>query len=352
MKETVAILFGGESSEYEVSCASAANVIENTDRSRYDVIKVGITKDGKWWIFRGTPDDIRSCTWDKKPELLVPAILSPCKAHHGFITFDKEKSTYGTVPVDVIFPVLHGKNGEDGTMQGLLTLSGVPYVGCDTCSSAVSMDKTIAKTIAERENIPTVPFVSALRSSKTDLNALICECEEKFGYPVFIKPANAGSSVGITKAKSRSEFLKGAETAFSHDRKLLVEPAVTGREIEVAVIGNKKLFASDCGEIIPHSDFYDYDTKYNNDSAECITDPKLDSEMNEKIGTLALKIYAALGCSGLSRVDFFLTENGPLFNEINTIPGFTQISMYPKLMEKAGIPYKKLITALLTLAKG
>ncbi len=351
MKKLVAILFGGESSEHEVSCVSAANVAENLDLTKFDRLLVGITKDGKWWIYNGSTADMRSGGWVNDTKNLIPAILSPCKAHHGFVAFDKSAGTYDIRRVDVIFPVLHGKNGEDGTMQGLLELSGVPYVGCNTCSSAMGMDKTATKLAASEAGVPVVPFVSAVNTPDVDVNALICRCEEKFGYPVFIKPANAGSSVGITKATDRASFLKGIELAFLHDKKLLIEPNVIGREIEVAVMGNDTPFASPCGEIVPNSDFYDYETKYVNDSADCIAPAPLDSHTHLHIRQLAKKVYTALGCSGLSRVDFFLTEKGVFLNEINTIPGFTPISMFPKLMDVAGIPYSRLITQLLTLAE-
>lgn len=351
MKKLVAILFGGQSSEHEVSCVSAANVAENIDKTKFDLLLVGITKDGKWWIFDGTTEDMRAGKWLDDPKNLVPAVLSPCSAHHGFAVFDKAAGTYEIKRVDVIFPVLHGKNGEDGTMQGLLELSGVPYVGCDTCSSAMGMDKSATKLVAENAGVPVVPFITAVRSPAADINALVCESEERFGYPMFVKPAQAGSSVGITKATDRATLLEGIELAFRHDKKLLIEPDADGREIEVAVLGNHEVIASPCGEIVPNSDFYDYDTKYINDSADCIAPAELEPETNDLIRELAKKVYVALGCSGLSRVDFFLTKDGPLFNEINTIPGFTPISMFPKLMALEGISYSRLITRLLTLAE-
>lgn len=350
MKKTVAIIFGGESSEYEVSCVSAANVAENLDSELFDAVLVGITKDGKWWIFKGSTDDLRNHIWQEKRALLTPAVISPCKAHHGLIALDGANGSFEIVRIDVAFPVLHGKNGEDGTMQGLLELSGIPYVGCDTYSSAVSMDKAATKTICANASIPVVPFIAAYKSC--DIDSLVSESEDKYGYPVFVKPANAGSSVGITKAKTREELLNGIKLAFEHDKKLLIEPNTVGREIEVAVCGNEKPFASVCGEVIPNSDFYDYETKYVNDKSECLAPAPLDEDISENIRELAVKVYTALGCSGLSRVDFFLTENGAFLNEINTIPGFTPISMYPKMMACIGISYSELITKLLSLATG
>lgn len=350
MKKTVAIIFGGESSEYEVSCVSAVNVAENLDKNLFEPILVGITKDGKWWIFGGSTDDLRNHIWQEKRALLTPSIISPCKAHHGIIKLDGANGSFEIVHIDVAFPVLHGKNGEDGTMQGLLELAGIPYVGCDTYSSAVSMDKAATKIICEKAGIPVVPFMYATRTC--DVDNVIRESEEKYGYPVFVKPANAGSSVGITKAKNRDELIKGINLAFAHDKKLLIEPNTVGREIEVAVCGNDKPFASVCGEIVPNSDFYDYETKYISDAADCIAPAPLDADVADYIRSLAVDVYKALGCSGFSRVDFFLTENGPFLNEINTIPGFTPISMYPKLMAEIGINYSDLITKLLKLAEG
>ncbi|MBR4278848.1 MAG: D-alanine--D-alanine ligase [Clostridia bacterium] len=350
MKKTVAIIFGGESSEYEVSCVSAANVAENLDKSLFEPILVGITKDGKWWIFGGSTDDLRNHIWQDKRARLTPAVISPCKAHHGLISFDGANGSFEITRVDIAFPVMHGKNGEDGTMQGLLELGGIPYVGCDTYSSAVSMDKAATKTIVEAAGVPVVPFVSAYKNC--DIETLANECEAKYGYPVFVKPANAGSSVGITKAKNRNELINGIKLAFEHDKKLLIEPNTVGREIEVAVCGNYKPFASVCGEIVPNSDFYDYETKYIADNADCLAPAPLDDKTANEIRDLAIKVYTALGCSGFSRVDFFLTETGAYLNEINTIPGFTPISMYPKLMACIGISYSDLITKLLSLAEG
>ncbi len=350
MKKTVAILFGGQSSEYEVSCVSAANVAENLDKNLFEPLLVGITKDGKWWIYSGSTDDLRNHTWHEKRNFLSAAVLSPCKAHHGFISLDGAEGTFEIIRVDVVFPVLHGKNGEDGTMQGLLELSGIPYVGCDTCSSAISMDKAATKTICAAAGIPVVPFVSATRNC--NVSEIIAKSEAMYSYPVFVKPANAGSSVGITKAKNKEELKSGIELAFEHDKKLLIEPNIIGREIEVAVCGNDKPFASVCGEIVPNSDFYDYETKYISDCADCVAPAPLDETVAQNIRALAVKVYKALGCGGLSRVDFFLTESGPMLNEINTIPGFTPISMYPKLMDCIGIGYSELITKLLSLAEG
>ncbi len=351
MKEAVAILFGGESSEHDISCISASNVADMLDKERFEPVLVGITPDGKWWIFNGSTDMMRSGDWKNCPEYLTPAVLSPCKAHHGLIAFDKASGRYNIVRIDVVFPVLHGKNGEDGTMQGLLELSGVPYVGCHTCASAVGMDKEYTKIIAEKAGARVVPFVSAVNHPDLDINALVCECEERFGYPMFVKPSCAGSSVGITKAVDRANLLKGINIAFGEDSKVIIEPSITGREIEVAVMGNDYPVASHCGEIKPNSDFYDFDAKYVNGTAECTVPADISAETDRAITEHARLIYRALGCSGLARVDFFLCGDTEYFNEINTLPGFTPISMFPKMMEHKGVPYGELITKLIEYAK-
>ena len=350
MKKTVAIIFGGESSEYDVSCVSAANVAENLDKELYEAVLVGITKDGKWWIFRGSTDEMRDKSWCEKRALLTPAVISPCKAHHGLLALDGANGSFEIIRIDVAFPVLHGKNGEDSTMQGLLTLAGIPFVGCDTYSSAVSMDKAATKTIAAAAGIPVVPFTAVARWA--DIEKTVEEVEKKYGYPMFVKPANAGSSVGVTKAKNREELLNGIKLAFEHDKKLLIEPNIVGREIEVAVCGNDWPIASVCGEIKPNSDFYDYETKYVDDCAECIAPAQELGEDALRIRSYAANTFRALGGSGFARVDFFYTEKGAFLNEINTIPGFTPISMYPKLMKLVGYEYSALITKLLNLAEG
>ena len=343
MKKTVALLFGGVSSEYAVSCVSAACVADNINKEVYDVRLLGITQDGKWYLYTGDTDSMRNHTWDTKADCLIPAVISPSNTHHGILLED------GTVIyVDAVFPVLHGKNGEDGTMQGLLALSGIPYVGCNTYSSAVCMDKVTTKILCEKVGIPVVPYVF-FRKNGFCLEDAVKECEENLSYPMFVKPANAGSSVGITKANNREELVKGFEIAFDNDYKVLVETGVkNAREIEVAMLGNKNACASVCGEIAPGADFYDYETKYVADTASYYVPARISDVLSENIRACAEKIYRTLDCAGLSRVDFFLDEKDVLyFNEINTIPGFTPISMYPGLMGKCGYSYSALIEKLI-----
>lgn len=346
MRKTVALLFGGVSSEYAVSCVSAACVADNFNKQSFDLRLIGITRDGKWYLYNGDTDSMRDLSWVDKKDALVPAVISPSSSHHGILLEDGS-----VIRIDCVFPVLHGKNGEDGTMQGLLALAGIPYVGCNTYSSAVCMDKVTTKILCEKVGINVVPYVY-FRKNGFELDAAVAECESNLEYPMFVKPANAGSSVGITKAHNRQELIKGFEIAFENDYKVLVETGIVNpREIEVAMLGNENAVSSVCGEIDPGADFYDYDTKYVSDTASYHVPARISPELSEEIRSTAEKIYSVLDCAGLSRVDFFLDKNETLyFNEINTIPGFTPISMYPGLMGECGYKYAALIEKLICLA--
>ena len=355
MKKTVAILFGGESSEYEVSCVSAANVAENLDKEIYDLILVGITKDGKWWIYKGTTDDMRNHVWNENYANLVPAIISPCKAHHGLLALDGAKGTFEIVRIDVAFPVLHGKNGEDGTMQGFLQIAGIPFVGSGTSASSASMDKAITKAVIKMAGV--VDQANCFVSYKSNFTENECgEIDTALNYfkgemPLFVKPANAGSSVGITKVKKKEDLRAALITAFNEDDKALIEETIVGREIEVAVLGNDDPEASCIGEIFAANEFYDYNAKYENEASHTAIVTDLTPEKEAEIRKAAVRVYKTMGCKGLARVDFFLTESGRVvFNELNTLPGFTHISMYPQLWEASGVPYAELIDKLITLA--
>ncbi len=347
MKQTVLVMFGGRSTEHEVSCVSASFVISNLDPYKYDVIPLGIDKSGRWFIYRGALDRIKDDSWNEDAQNIYPVSGA---AHRGVTVFDKEKNTWSLQPVDVVFPVLHGKNGEDGTMQGLLELFDIPFVGCGQYSSAVCMDKVAAKTLCEAEGIKTAPFAVARNTPEFNISAFMDECEKRFGYPVFVKPANAGSSVGITKAKNRAEFEKGVGIAFENDRKLLVEAAIIGKEIEAAVIGNDTPVSPCCGEIAPNADFYDYDTKYVTDTSRAYIPARISPEVAERVCRTAEKVYKTLDCAGLARVDFFVDGENIVFNEINTMPGFTSISMYPKMMIYSGKTASGLLDELIKLA--
>ena len=346
MKKTVALLFGGVSSEYAVSCVSAACVADNINKEVYDVRLIGITEDGKWYLYSGDTDSMRNHTWDKKTEFLTSAVISPSKTHHGILLGD------GTViHVDAVFPVLHGKNGEDGTVQGLLQLAEIPYVGCDMTSSAACMDKALTNALADRAGIPQAKWLSYTEHEyRSNPHKALDECVEKLGYPIFVKPAKAGSSVGISKANDLNELADAFETAFANDSKVVLEETVIGSEVECAVLGNDEPVAATPGEIAPCNDFYDFDAKYVSGDSGLFIPARISEDMLKKVQKEAIRAYKALGCSGFSRVDFFVNGEEIKLNEINTIPGFTSISMYPKLWAHSGLAYPELIDKLLCLA--
>lgn len=345
-KRTVAVLFGGQSSEHEVSCISATTIISNINTDLYNIIIVGITKEGKW-LKVNSVSDIKSGEWVNSK---ITAILSPDTTHKGLLIIEDGKLKFETV--DVVFPALHGKNGEDGTVQGLLELCEIPYVGCGVVASSVSMDKLFTKIIVDSLKIPQANYVAVYKKDMNQLDTVINRIEEALEYPVFIKPSNSGSSRGVSKASNREEVKSGLLNALIYDRKVLVEETILGREIECAVLGGNDTRASGVGEIIAAAAFYDYDAKYNNEESKTIISPQLPHETVEKIRDYALRIFKAVDGFGLSRVDFFVEHNTGrvVFNEINTMPGFTSISMYPMLWEAKGIGKPQLVDKLLQLA--
>ena len=346
-KKTVVVLFGGQSSEHEVSRVSASTIISNISQSKYYVIPVGITKEGKWMLYNGPVENIKNGEWEKYG---TPAILSPDATQKGLVKIVGTKAK--VIPVDVVIPVLHGKWGEDGTVQGLLEMAQIPYVGCGVLSSAVSMDKAFTKIIAKNAKITQADFVCVMKD-EIDKKSTISKIERKIGYPCFIKPANAGASVGITKAHNSDELKKGLSLAAEHDRKILVEKNIDGQEVECAVLGNGgNIQASTVGEIFSAAEFYDYEAKYNNPESKTAIPANLSQEKIDEIRNIAIKVFKAVDGSGLARVDFFVeNDTGKvIFNELNTLPGFTSISMYPKLWEHMGKPIDVLIDELISLA--
>lgn len=347
--KNILIIFGGKSSEYEVSLQSAYSVITNIPSDKYTVTLMGITKDGKWLLYEGDISKIPENTWHESD--CTSAAVSPDFGAGSITVFRKDKNE--KIKVDVCFPVLHGKNGEDGTIQGLLELAGIPYVGCRTLSSAMCMDKSVTNTISDYSSIPHAKWLSITADDYyEDKEAFADACIEKLGLPVFIKPANAGSSVGISKAKSKEDIYAAMDTALKEDIKVVVEENIDGREVECAVLGNCEPIASVIGEIKPESEFYDYEAKYINGTSELCIPAEISKVKSDEIRTLAVKAYKALNCTGLSRVDFFIrnSDEKVIFNEINTLPGFTSISMYSKLFDASGIPYGELIDRLINLA--
>ena len=347
---SVCILFGGVSPEHEVSLRSAESVLNNIDESKYNVFPVGITKEGKWILYGGKDySDLPSGRWLTHPDNRQAAI-SPIRGQ-GLLTF--EGDCVVRQQIDVVFPVLHGENGEDGTIQGLLQLAGIPYVGPHVAASAVAMDKTLTKLVVDQAGITQAAWNLVRRSDMgSRMEGTLDALEARFAYPMFVKPAGTGSSVGVSKATEREDLKKALLEAGKYDDKVLVEEFIRGREIEVAVMGNESPVASVCGEIDSGADFYDYDDKYITDTSVSYIPARIPEDVAETVRDTAVKVYKAIGCQGLSRVDFFVTwqENRVVFNEINTIPGFTSISMYPKLFGASGVPYSQLIDQLLELA--
>ncbi len=349
-KKTAALLFGGVSSEYDVSCMSVASVYENIDREKYEPVLLGITKNGEWYLYEGEIEKVRAHEWDKDSENLKKAYICPDRAVHGAMV--RTENGWEELYIDVVYPVLHGKNGEDGTMQGLLEIAGLPYVGCKVLSSAACMDKDVCHTLLKGAGIPQVKWLTFLKGN-TDFEHAAEEVEQELGWPVFVKPANAGSSVGISKVKSAEMLKEAMELAFEHDWKIIIEEAVLNPiEVECAVLGNDELLVGGPGEIVPADEFYSYDAKYYNDESETFLKARIPEEMAENIRETAKKAYKILGCSGLTRVDFLVDgETGKIvLNEPNTLPGFTNISMYPKLIMSTGMTYAELIDKLLELA--
>ena len=349
-KKTVALLFGGVSSEYDVSCMSVSSVWENVDREKYEPVLIGITREGEWLLYDGDIEKVRKGEWDKDSRHKKRAFICPDRSVHGAMV--ENESGWDILQIDVVYPVLHGKNGEDGTMQGLLEIAGLPYVGCKVLASAACMDKDVCHTLLEGAGIAQVKWLTYYKEA-VDFEAAAKETDEKLGWPVFVKPANAGSSVGITKVKSAEMLKEAMELAFEHDVKIIIEEAVQSPiEVECAVLGNDELLVGGPGEIVPADEFYSYDAKYYNDESETFLNARIPDEMAEEIRETAKRAYKILGCKGLTRVDFLVNgETGKIvLNEPNTLPGFTNISMYPKLIMNTGMTYAQLIDKLLGLA--
>ena len=350
-KTTVGILFGGKSAEHEVSLQSAKNVYDAIDKNRFDPVLIGIDKTGKW---RATGDSLSllntsdprriSLRQDGDEVALIPesAGLLAESPQSGM-----KKTGFGKL--DVIFPILHGPFGEDGTVQGLLKLANIPFVGSGVLGSAVGMDKDVMKRLSRDAGIPIGKYIAVRRHEAVPS---FTETEAALGIPVFIKPANMGSSVGINKAHNEAEYAAAIQEAFQYDAKIIIEEFIRGREIECAVLGNETPKASIPGEVIPTHEFYSYDAKYLDENGAALEIPaKLEASAQKRVQELSVKVFQTLCCDGLARVDFFLRENGEvIFNEINTMPGFTKISMYPKLWGACGIGYTDLISRLIDLA--
>jgi D-alanine-D-alanine ligase len=346
-KKRVAVIFGGVSSEHTVSLVSATSVLKNLSKEKYEILMIGITMDGRWMLFNGDTTEIANGNWEKHSQSQI-AFISPDAQIHGIVI----PKTNTIIHIDVAFPVLHGANGEDGTIQGLLKLAQIPCVGCGVAASAICMDKDLTKIVLNNAGIPQAKYVSFnIFEYKMNANKII-EKIEGLGFPVFVKPANAGSSCGISKVKGKAELDSAIQSAALIDTKIVVEENIDGLEIECAVLGNHEPIVSICGEVTPCNDFYDYDAKYVNGTSELHIPARISEDVANRVRTAAKKAYLALGCAGMARVDFFVKkDNSILLNEPNTIPGFTAISMYPKMFEASGFSFTMLLDRLIELAE-
>ena len=344
-KLRIAVLYGGTSAEHEVSVVSARSVLAAIDRDKYDVLPIAISKSGEWLLPDRAPQELKAAEGSLPEAGGGQAVVL---RERGELLASRARQED---PIDLVFILLHGPGGEDGTVQGLLETLGVPYVGAGVAASALGMDKSLQKPVFASAGIPVTPWISITQADfDRDPQAAVRRARDVIGFPAFTKPANLGSSVGVSKCKTPMELQRGIEAAFEHDRAILVEQAIEGRELECAVLGNDEPEASIVGEVVPAHEFYDYEAKYLIEGSKIVIPASIPEAISEQIRRYAVEAFQAIGCAGMARVDFFLREEEIFLNEINTIPGFTPISMYPKLWEATGIPYAKLIDQLIELA--
>ena len=346
-KIKVCVIFGGQSPEHEISRKSVTSVINNLNKEKYDISVIGITKEGEWFLYTGDIANIKGGEWEQDTANKKKAIISPDAKDKAVLIFEEDKIS--KIHPDIVFPVLHGEYGEDGTIQGLLELANIKYVGMGVIASGNGMDKSFSKIVFDSAGIPQADWVVVKTSENRDKR--IKEIEEKLGYPCFVKPCNTGSSVGVGKAHNREELIIALENAAKFDRKILVEENIEGHEVECSVLGNEEPKAAAVGEIVPTVEFYDFDAKYNDASTKLQIPADIDAETTKKIQEYAVRAFKALDGMGLSRVDFFVKykDGSIVLNEINTMPGFTDISMYPKLWDAAGLGYSDLLDKLIEL---
>ena len=344
-KKNIAVIFGGCSPEHTVSLASAAAVIRNIDAEKYEVIQLGITEGGEWFRFYGSPDDIEANTWRADRTKCIPAVISPDRDQHGILEF--RLSGVRTTRLDVAFPVLHGRNGEDGTVQGLCELAGIPLIGCGTLASALCMDKDRAHKLVMLAGVA-VPRSVLLEKLPT--SAELAALAEGVGYPLFVKPVRAGSSFGVARVEAPSELRAAVRNAFRYDNSVLLEEAVPGFEAGCAVIGNSELVTGRADEIELSGGYFDFEEKYTLKTSKIHMPARVDAATEQRLRETACRIYRALGCRGFARVDMFLTPDKRIvFNEVNTIPGFTSHSRFPKMMSGVGYDFPALVDALIAL---
>lgn len=344
-KQTIAILFGGRSGEYDVSLSSAAAVIEHLDPMKYELVLIGITREGNWLRYGGSIEDIRLDLWHEHPSC-TPSFFSPSRDVKGLV--ELVGTEFRITPIDVVFPVLHGKYGEDGTLQGLLELSGIPFVGCGMLSSALCMDKELAHKLVETAGIETPRSLTLYKGESMEESL---SAAQELGFPLFVKPARSGSSLGIAKVYSVEQLAAGIENAFAHDSKVVVEQNIDGFEVGCAVLGNSDPLIGVIDEIELQADFFDYAEKYTLAHSTIHLPARIDDHLASKVRKTARAIYEALGCKGFARVDMFVTADGRLvFNEVNTIPGFTASSRYPNMLQASELAYGQILDRLIELA--
>ena len=344
-KKNIAVIFGGCSPEHTVSLASAAAVIRNIDAEKYEVIQLGITEGGEWFRFYGSPDDIEANTWRADRTKCIPAVISPDRDQHGILEF--RLSGVRTTRLDAAFPVLHGRNGEDGTVQGLCELAGIPLIGCGTLASALCMDKDRAHKLVMLAGVA-VPRSVLLEKLPT--SAELAALADGAGYPLFVKPVRAGSSFGVARVEAASELRAAVKNAFRYDNSVLLEEAVPGFEAGCAVMGNGNLITGRADEIELSGGYFDFEEKYTLKTSKIHMPARVDAATEQRLRETACRIYRALGCRGFARVDMFLTPDKRIvFNEVNTIPGFTSHSRFPKMMSGVGYDFPALVDALIAL---
>lgn len=345
-KKKIAVIFGGHSTEYEVSLQSAAAVLENINTDKFDIVPIGITRSGEWYHYTGERKKISNNTWYEDCNNLFPVVVSQNHSVRGF--FERSANQYRIIEVDFVFPVLHGKNGEDGTLQGIFELAGIPVVGCNTLSSALCMDKDRAHKLVSLAGIAVPKSVVFKRYNR---ETALQEVENSLKYPLFVKPVRAGSSFGITKVTEKQELDAAVELAFEHDAEVIIEDAINGFEVGCAVLGIDELIVGRVDEIeLSGGGFFDYTEKYTLKSSKIYMPARIDAETEKRIQNAAKCIYRTLGCSGFARVDMFYTPSGEIvFNEVNTIPGLTSHSRYPNMMKGIGLSFAQMLDKLIDL---
>lgn len=345
MKKRIAVLFGGNSTEYEVSLQSAYSVLKNIDKEKYEIIPVGITREGEWYHYTGAYSHIEDNTWINDVEHIFPIVVSQSRLDKSLIQFSNEHCEM--IKIDLAFPILHGKNGEDGTLQGLFELAGIPVIGCDTLSSALCMDKDRAHILVQAMGIAVPKGIAFKQWEKEEA---LLKIDKNLTYPMFVKPIRSGSSFGITKVNEKLQLEKAVEVAFQYDDEVIVEEAIDGFEVGCAILGKEELIVGRVDEIELSGGFFDFTEKYTLQSSKIHMPARIDKDTEKRIQETAKVIYKALNCSGFARVDMFLTkQNEIVFNEVNTIPGFTTHSRYPNMMKGAGLSFSDILDKLIGL---